>query len=179
MNLALKSHRTFNIIEQSQKDVCRALGSVGILEKSLAIKSFGDKNLKELLEKDMIKTFNSYDNGKINKIYHLTEKGKKYTRKHLVYGSLYKWNKLQVKHDRKLSEIYLSLSRAEKKSWRNESQIRKYSNNKVRGIDGSYTAEDGRAIAVEVVTTSYSTKTLQEKVEVMKEHFQGVNIKYA
>jgi len=179
VNLGLKSNRTFNIIGQKQRDVCRALGCVGILEKSLAAKSFGKEALNELKENGIIKTFNSYDTGKINRIYHLTEKGKKYTRKHLVYGSLYRWNKLQVKHDKKLGEIYLSLSRSEKKSWRNESQIRKYSNDKVSGIDGSYTADDGREIAVEVVTSSYSTKTFQEKVKVMREHFQGVNVRYA
>lgn len=116
MNLALKTQRTFNIKGQEQRDVCRALGCVGILEDSQAVKSFGRETLNELKENGVIKTFNSYDNGKINKIYHLTDKGKKYTRKHLVYGSLYRWNKLQVKHDKKLGDIYLSLSRSEQKS---------------------------------------------------------------
>jgi len=175
----LKTHRIFNVIGINQRGVCRALGSVGILEDSKAARYFGREALTDLKENGMIKTFNSFSNGKMNKIHRLTEKGKKYTRRHLVYGSLYRWNKLQINHDRKLGDIYLSLSRTERKSWKNESQIRKYSKNNICGIDACYTADDGKEIAVEVVTDSYSTKTLREKVKIMNEHFQGVKVGYA
>lgn len=177
--MSFNPKRTFTINGQNQRDVCRALGCVGILEDKQATKNFGRENLDELSKNGLIQSFNSYDNGKINKIYHLTDKGKKYTRKHLVYGVLYRWNKLQIKHDKKLGDVYLSLSKQEQKSWRNESQIRKFSNEQVYGVDASYTSEDGKSIAVEVVTNSYSAKTFKEKVEVMKDNFDGVKIKFA
>lgn len=177
--MSFKEHRTFNVHGQNERDICRTLGCVGILNEGQLVKNFGRDSLRNLIENNMIKSFNSYDDGKINKIYHLSETGKKYTRKHLVYGSLYRWNKLQVKHDTKLADIYLSLTRNEQKSWQNESQIRKYNGENVSGIDASYTSESGESIAVEVVTNSYSRETFRQKVNTMKENYQGVNVKFA
>ena len=179
MNSLKINHTKYGISSNKQKEICRALGATGVMRVEDVKKQFGADTLKELLEKKMIKTLNSFSDGSCKTVIHLSEKGKTYTRKHLTYGSLYSWNRMQLKHDLKLNKIYLSLTKEEQRSWQNESQIRKFSDGKIRGIDGSYVRSDGSKVAVEVVTKNYPASKLQEKIKTIKEHFDDVEVKLA
>lgn len=176
MNKGTLSHRTFGITEQGSKEICRALGATGIIKINDAKRVFGIESYRELVEKKMVKTLNTVTGGKAIQLIHLTEKGRDYTRKHLTYGSLYTWNRMQIKHDLELSKVYLGLSREERSSWRNEGQIRLFSKGEIRGIDGSF-VKDGRKIAVEIVTPSYPASKLSAKIEMINQHFDGVEIR--
>lgn len=173
------NHTKYDITSQKSKGICRALGATGVMNVDDAKKKFGADALKDLLDKKVIKSFNSFSEGSCKTVIHLSEKGKTYTRKHLTYGSLYSWNRMQLKHDLKLNKIYLSLTKEEQRSWQNESQIRKFSDGKIRGIDGSYVRSDGSKVAVEVVTKNYPASKLQEKIKTIKEHFDDVEVKLA
>lgn len=176
MNKNTLSHRTFAITQQGSKDICRALGATGIIKISDAKRVFGVESYQELVEKKMVKALNTITDGKAVQTIHLTEKGRDYTRKHLTYGSLYTWNRMQLKHDLELSKVYLGLSREERMSWKNESQIRLFSKGEIQGIDGSYT-KNGKRIAVEIVTPNYPASKLSEKIEMINQHFDGVEIR--
>ena len=140
-------------------------------------RKFGADTLKDMLNNNMVKTLKSFSDGQSKTVIHLSEKGRNYTRKHLTYGSLYSWNRMQLKHDLELNKVYLSLTKEEQRSWLNESQIRKFSEGKIRGIDGSYTRADGTKVAVEIVTKNYPTEKLQQKIETIKEHFNDVEVR--
>jgi DNA-binding MarR family transcriptional regulator len=170
------NHRSFGIIEQSSKEICRALGATGVMTSDDAKRKFGIAAFNELVEKKMIKSMNTIDGRDKIQTIHLTDKGKEYTRKHLTYGSLYTWNRMQLKHDLELNKIYLGLSKEERMTWQNESQLRLFSKGEIQGVDGSYT-KNGKKIAVEIVTHNYPASKLSQKIEMINEHFDGVEIR--
>ena len=170
------NHRTFGIQEQSSKEICRALGATGVMTSSDAKRKFGTESFNELINKNMVKTINLHSGRDVIQVLHLTDKGKEYTRKHITYGSLYTWNRMQLKHDLELNKIYLGLSKEERMTWQNESQLRLFSKGEIQGIDGSYT-KNGKRIAVEIVTPNYPASKLSEKIEIINEHFDGVEIR--
>ena len=171
------NHKSFGISSQKQKEICRALGATGVMKIEDVKRKFGAETLRDMQRSNMVKSLNYFTDGRKYSVIHLTEKGRDYTRKHLTYGSLYSWNRMQLKHDLELNKVYLSLTKEEQRSWLNESQIRKFSDGKIRGIDGSYTRVDGTKVAVEIVTKNYPTEKLQQKIETIKEHFNDVEVR--
>lgn len=173
------NHKEFGISSIKEKEVCRALGATGVMKVEDVKRYFGADTLRILEEKKLVKTLKTFSEIESKSVIHLSEKGRDYTRKHLTYGSLYSWNRMQLKHDLSLNKVYLSLSKEEQRSWQNESQIRKFSNGKVRGIDGSYTRKDGKRVAVEIVTRNYPSGKLQEKISTISENFDDVEVRFA
>ncbi len=170
------SHRSFGIKEQGSKEICRALGATGVMTFEDAKRKFGITAFNELVEKKMIKPiYTTEGRDKIQTI-HLTDKGKEYTRKHITYGSLYTWNRMQLKHDLELNKIYLGLTKEERMSWQNESQLRIFSKGAIQGVDGSF-VRNGKRIAVEIITPNYPGSKLSQKIEMMNEHFDDVEIR--
>lgn len=169
-------HRTFGIKVQGSKDICRALGATGVITVHDAKRVFGVDSFNELIEKKMVKVLNTLSTGQTLSVMHLTEKGRDYTRRHITYGSLYTWNRMQLKHDLELSKVYLGLTKEERRSWRNESQLRIFSKGEIQGIDGSF-VRNGQKIAVEIVTPNYPASRLQEKIEMINQHFDGMEIR--
>lgn len=170
------NHRTYGVKEQGSKDICRALGATGVVTVNDAKSMFGVNSFNELIEKKMIKVLNTVSTGNTESVIHLTEKGRDYTRKHITYGSLYTWNRLQLKHDLALSKVYMGLTREERRSWQNESQLRLFSKGVITGIDGSF-VRDGKRIAVEIVTPNYPAAKLSQKIEMINNHFDGMEIR--
>jgi hypothetical protein len=179
MNSGSLNHISFGGQSEEARKVCRSLGATGVMRIADVKKKYGKETYKELIENKMVKPFHSYNNGKDNSVIHLTEKGKSYTRKHLTYGSLYRWNRLQLNHDIELNKVYQKLSFEEQRSWQNESQIRLFSKGAIKGIDGAYTRKDGKTVAVEIVTPNYPASKLAAKIKTIKEHYDDVEVRVA
>lgn len=170
------NHKSFGVRSRAAKEICRALGAAGILKVDDAKRYFGISGFNEAVESGLVKEVFTISPGDTARLIHLTRKGREYTRKHITYGSLYTWNRMQIKHDLELSKVYLSLTPQERMSWRNESQMRLFSKGAVSGIDGSF-IRNGKRIAVEIVTPNYPSSKLSMKIEMINKHFDGMEIR--
>lgn len=160
----------------------RALGNVGVVRLSDANKYFYSENIKRLENDGFIKRSTKVASGKMVSFYTLDERGKKYVRRYLVHGGLYRRNPAQLNHDLVLSEEYLKLKKEEQHNWMNDEAIKKYLEEKggdFELIDGAYVDESGHIIGVEIITKNYSDEVAAGKIRTITEHFQGRVIRHA
>jgi len=172
MTFKLRSPK-FQISTSAQREICRALGNIGVMRWSNAENVFRYDALRDLSDMRMIETRKTIINGKVENIINLTKKGKDYTRRYLVYGSLYKRSGYQVGHDLALSEIYLKCSQKERKTWLNDAAVKGYIAGRFGGnyeaIDGGYIDKNGEFVGVEIFTSSYTQSDIQAKNRTLAE----------
>lgn len=134
-----------------------------------------EKRLRNLEKEGYIVSKNVLINGTdIFKTYSLNRKGKTYIKINTDIDKFYRSNERQVQHDLKLSGIYYSLEREERKTWTNENDL--IDNYKLNHpgkelktmVDATYST-NGSLVAVEVITRNYSKEQIQEKYKIADE----------
>ena len=157
----------------------RALGNVGVLRYRDAKNIYGYGHLVNLVQKGFIKRETRFVSGRMETLIHLKNRGQKYVRKYLVFGSLYKRSSYQLAHDLVLSKLYLSLTREERKTWMNDFAVKKFVEEKdpeAETVDGAYRKNSGELVGVEVFTVSYDRETVEGKLATLKLHFDMMEV---
>lgn len=170
------NHSVFGVENKTQRELLRCLGNCGMVSLSNAKTKFSYQNIDFLETNKFIKRETVIVNNKTETILYLGNKGRDYTRKHLVYGSLYKWNRIQAKHDLALSKVYLSKSQEERKRWMNSEQLKLW--NKTKTVfDGGYINKSGSFVPVEIITSSYSKNKI-ESIQRAASNYEESEIEY-
>ena len=157
-----------------QREILRALGNIGVMRVNDTSRVFGYDNLSNLEKLKLINRSSFITAGKCENIIILSNKGKDYARRVLAMSdSLYKRSSYQVKHDLKLSCVYLGLKREERETWMNDAAVKDWLDNRnitTSPIDGAYLDTNGELVGVEVITVSYSKKAIISKQSTLS-HF--------
>lgn len=123
---------------------------------------------------------------------YLTRKGQKYCEDKMHMKYRYKTKVEQIKHDLKLSRVYLGLSKEQRETWKTETQIRYEISSrpeyhelmhdpKYKDLDRKnftpdatiYSESEGREIVVEVITSFYSPLDIEMKEEIANRFYGG------
>ncbi|MCB2295898.1 hypothetical protein LGK95_20770 [Clostridium algoriphilum] len=134
-----------------------------------------EKRLKNLEKESYIYSKGVVINGTSTiKVYHLDEKGKSYIKINSTIDNFYRSNERQIEHDLKLSGIYYSLEREQRKTWLNENDlIKQYKlNNPNKELNTMVDAtffSNGVTVGVEVTTKNYTKEQIQEKYNIANE----------
>ena len=157
----------------------RALGNVGVLRYHDAKNTYGYEHVVNLVQKGFITRDTRFVSGRMETFIHLKNRGQKYVRRYLVFGSLYKRSSYQLAHDLVLSKFYLSLTREEKKTWMNDYVVKKLVEEKdpeAEPVDGAYRNKSGQLVGVEVFTASYDRETVAAKLATLDLHFDTMEV---
>ena len=134
-----------------------------------------EKRLKNLEKESYIYSKSVVVNGtSAIKIYYLDVKGKSYVKTNGVIENFYRSNERQIEHDIKLSGIYYSLEREQRKTWLNENDlIKQYKlNNPNKNlntmVDATFKSNE-ITVGVEVTTKNYTKELIQEKYNIASE----------
>lgn len=158
-------------------ELMQGIAKTGVTSQFDATKIIGlsEKRLRNLEKDCYIQSKNVLVNeSNMMKVYSLNYKGKLYIKFNTDIDNCYRSNERQIKHDLKLSSIYYSLEREQRKTWTNENDlIEKYKqknpNKKLNTmIDATYFSNEIK-IAVEVTTKNYTKEQLQEKYNIADE----------
>jgi len=179
----IERYRNYGVENGAQRSALRLLGNTGIATLSDLTYSFGHDNIKFLRKEKFVRDFRVYTCRKFSTVLRLTQKGRKYVRKHLISKSLYKWRKSQALHDIKLSQFYMKLSKKERDSWINGERFRLTYKSRLledQGIifDGYYTNSKGEIIPVEIITDTYSDKKITKMLTVLEHNYPSYHFIY-
>ncbi|MCB2309245.1 hypothetical protein LGL08_22230 [Clostridium estertheticum] len=134
-----------------------------------------EKRLKNLEKECYIHSKGVVINGTSTiKVYSLDDKGKSYVKNNSDIDNFYRSNERQIQHDLKLSSIYYSLEREQRKSWLNENDLIKqyklnHPNKKLNTMVDATFFNNGISIGVEVTTKNYTKEQIQEKYNIANE----------
>lgn len=172
------STRARHDLSTQEKNFLRALGNIGVLSRSDAVRHFGQDTLSRLQQLKLVMPKTAIVDGKNITVLRMSSMGKKHTHRYIIHGSLYKVSSYQVKHDLKLSKHYLSITPEERKTWLNDAGVKKYLKDKQHKgeLDGAYKNAKGQMVAVEVFTASYRSKVAAEKLHTAETCFDEKEI---
>lgn len=177
MDYVVKKKSKIKVITSRDFELMQGIAKTGITSKFDAINIIGltEKRLKNLEKECYIKSKDLLVKGsKIIKTYYLDYKGKGYVKHNSDINNCYRSNERQVSHDLKLSGIYYSLERDQRKTWTNENDLienyKTINPNKelITMVDATFLIDDNK-IAVEVITRNYSKDQIQEKYTIANE----------
>ena len=172
-----KAGATIKCITGRDFELMQGIAKTGVTSNYDATKIIGlsEKRLKNLEKESYIYSKNVVVNGRSTiKAYYLNDKGKAYVKLNTNIDRCYRSNERQIEHDLKLSSIYYSLGREQRKTWTNENDlIEKYKLNNPHKelntmIDATFLS-DGISVAVEVTTRNYTKEQIQAKYNIAKE----------
>lgn len=167
-----KSRRTapVRVLTGADQELLRSLGHVGTMSSVQAHRYCGvnPDRLQRLKKSGLVEVKTSVVQGKFVETVSLTRKGQEYAREHLGVDHLYTRNGRQVAHDLKLAEAYFSLHESVRATWRNGNQVDaelggRNGAESVGSLVDAVVEQDGRLVAIEVVTDSYGQKEVAEK----------------
>ncbi|HPM47505.1 MAG TPA: hypothetical protein PL056_10600 [bacterium] len=170
---------------QSEVNGFRGLANTGIIKLSDFKAAFTEKSYENMKSLKMIENKKYWVSGKETTVVRLTRTGKKFVKAAMV-DKLYKYNPRQLTHDIKLSEKYISLSDKERSTWVHEGKMaeqyekmgipkEKIESGEIQTVDGCYTNSAGEVVAVEIVTSNYSTEKVNGKMAAVR-YFSGGGI---
>jgi DNA-binding PadR family transcriptional regulator len=158
-------------------ELMQGIAKTGVTSKYDATKIIGlsEKRLKNLEKEGYIQSKSIVARGTsaIN-TYYLNDKGKAYVKLNTNINRCYRSNERQIEHDLKLSSIYYSLEREQRKTWTNENDlIEKYKLDNPHKelntmVDATFSS-NGITVAVEVTTRNYTKEQIQEKYNIANE----------
>lgn len=193
--MARKPERIWHLMEREKKTgkvvherpLVRGLYRVGCFHKDDVKKHFHNisKRRFDLMVKGgFIKKTGNY--------YILGDEGKKYCENKMDMKYKYKFKEENIKHNAKLSKVYLSIPEKQRETWKTETQKRyeltntpgykdmyydsKFENSPRKNfiIDATiYSKELQQEIAVEVLTSQYSADDVSQKQETGDRFFNG------
>jgi len=158
-------------------ELLQGIAKTGVTGEYDAIKVIGlsEKRLKNLEKESYIYSKGIMIKGtSIVKVYYMGDRGKAYVKLNTDIDSCYRSNERQIEHDLKLSSIYYSLEREQRKTWINENDlIENYKinnpNKKLQTMVDATFSDNGITIAVEVITRNYSKEQIQDKCDMANE----------
>lgn len=186
--MARKKEAVIHLMEGSgERPLVRALYRVGVVSVQDARKHFNgisDKRFQGMIKSGFIKKEGRY--------LYLTKKGKKYCEDKMNMKYQYNTRREHIKHDLKLSKIYLSLSPKQRETWKTETQIRyelssrreylemindpkyQYLNRNTFTPDAVVYSENlGQEIALEAITNYYTEDDIAMKRETANRFYGG------
>ena len=167
------------ILNARQKHIMRTLANTHSALQTQLSDRFGSKITTSLIEMGFIET-RKVAFGELGNKYvcTLTTKGADHARAYLCGGNgLYKGSGLQLEHDIKLAEKYLSLKKDERLTWLHENALKKYYKNPDLKIDGAYWPSGkigvGDIVGVESISRNYSRELIAEKQSQCEQNFNS------
>lgn len=155
---------------EMEKDVqlLKAIAKTGfITEKFLPLLNISESRLRQhIYSGSVIKKGTYLIYGVATNIYTLSTKAKRRMQSEFLIN-LYKGDISQIEHDYVLLKIYLYLSVVEKESWITESKLQQQYPSAKKTTDALF-MKDGKRIAVEVITDSYSNDDIEAKKDFIK-----------
>ena len=155
----------------TEKDIqlIKAIGNTGLITLDLLpyLEVTENRLNQHINSGNIIKDGNFMIFGVLRSTYGLSDKSKKMLKSDFQINP-YKSDFTQLEHDYVLSKIYLHLPYECKESYQNETKLRlKY--NQYKTVDGMFTYNN-RAIAVEVITDTYSKDMIDAKKEFIRHY---------
>ncbi len=172
-----KSGPSIKCITGRDLELMKGIARTGVTSNFDARKIIGlsEKRLKNLEKECYIYSKGIVIHGtNIIKVYYLDEKGKSHVKINSDIDNFYRSNERQIDHDLKLSSIYYSLEREQRKTWLNENDlIKQYkldnpTKNLNTMIDATFSS-NGISVGVEVTTKNYTKEQIQEKYNIASE----------
>ncbi|ART74846.1 hypothetical protein B4U37_01735 [Sutcliffiella horikoshii] len=193
--MARKPKVITHLMNNGERQLCKALWRTGVITEKDALKHFGvseerrgygitDKRWNLMLKDGVLKKQGQY--------VFLGDKGDNYLRNKMGMTNKYNSKIEHIKHDLKLNKCYLEFSETQRETWKTETEIRsklssqqKYhdmyydsrfddSTRKNFIPDATYYSEElQQEVALEVVTSSYSDMDIAMKRETANRFYNG------
>lgn len=170
-----KAGPAVKVITSRDKELMEGIARTGLTTKYNARETIGlgEDRLRKLEKEGYIQSKNVViNNGKdVATVYYLNDKGKSYVKENSDIDHFYRSNERQIEHDMKLSEIYYSLDREIRATWKNENDLIKeykelHPGEKLNTMVDATVEMNGVSVAVEVLTDNYGKQEIIEKMEI-------------
>jgi hypothetical protein len=158
---------------EKEKDIqlLKAIARTGFTtEEFFPLLDMNDKRIRQHIQcGNLIKKGPHLVYGIMRNIYVLSEEAKRRCRSEFLIRT-YKSDISQLEHDYVLTKIYTSLKFEQKQSWKTETELANIYKDSAKTTDGMYISAEGLTIGVEVITSSYSQKDIDDKLQFVEKY---------
>lgn len=150
-------------LESAYRDLLLDMSRVGnVTEDYILSEGFSKYKIHKMIKNELIKELGNYFiYARAKKLYSLTKKSRDYLKSNFNI-TFYKTDLTQLEHDYLLMKIYSKLSKDERNTWLNETELKSKYSYTITTADAVF-IRNNKKIAVEILTNNYTRDTIVQK----------------